>query len=243
MAKGSKKIAIGILAKDEIPHLDALKEAGYSEIYAHFHAGRHARMPLNNEACRPGTLLDNGVQAVYPVQTSWEHTINAHIMLWSYFANSNATHMAILSESCIPIRTHNQAVECLDYGISYAWSPWRNDFIPPHQVHKYRAAYIPDPVWRSKMMYHEQWYIISREHAALLFHHKNMIIKQFERVFADNEHMLGTGLNVMGRLNELEWMRVTYAKWAAGTSHPATFTRDTLPAEAQKFLFARKVLI
>jgi hypothetical protein len=221
-----KSLCLGALCKNSLPHLPKWHEKGYQHIYAH-QWDRHSP-----------TI--EGVHRVRTVPTRWEQTMHAHFILLQAFVQSEFSHMAIVSESCIPIQTKETVEKELKIGASYAYNPWVRNFILRHHG---RVRSITDRQLRNECVFHEQWYVICKYHAQLMVRDQSRLMMHMGRMFADNEHMMGTCLAVNNEGCNLLWREVTYAKWEHGASHPASYeTAADLPPDAQRFWFARKVL-
>lgn len=199
-------LAIGLLVATAHPKEDLLAKWGKGQVtfIAHGHKGyRGGLVPPHLRARR--------------VQTSWEQTRRAHLSLYhTFLERTDCTHLAIMSESCLPVVPVETAIRELTRGgtllDSYgAW--WLNR---PNRA----GRRVPDK-YESHILGHEQWYTITREDAAALLEHEAEIIKDF-KCFADNEQFVGTYLNYLGR----PWQKgkTTFVYWHQNSAgHPFTF--------------------
>ena len=222
-------LIVGFLAKNGLPHLTKWQKRGYKTALVHQYI-HHA------------PAID-GLINVHRVRTSWLNTMLAHFELYRRFlSDTNGTHLLIASETCIPLHTRAKVEKQLMRGMSYAYNPWARDFVARHP-HDRRQRGVSNKHYKAYFRYHEQWYIISREHVQLMMANDTEIKYAFLNCPADNEHFMATALTKLGRGHELQWAKVTFANWERDKSHPKSYHSEKhLPDEAKAFWFARKVL-
>jgi hypothetical protein len=175
--------------------------------------------------------------------------MRAHIELYRGFLATPATHMMVVSETCVPLTHPNQALNAL---LKPGKTTWINRtkqagwIRPVHRTGKANSWRVTHPETFKHLTFHEQWYCISREHAALLLENEANLIKWFGTCNADNETFLGTALHMLGRGGEMIDKQITFCSWQGGAPHPRQFgavdRQLHLQAMQKGSLFMRKIV-
>lgn len=220
------KVGFGFLVKDKI-HLEKqwIDYLTNSNVYFHCYGGKYT-------GNIPGTQ-------VKLVSTDWAWTVLAHLELFREFLKSTDTHLCILSESCIPVRSKLELESFIQPNKSY-FNGLQFRFTP----NEYRRKVYRGTEYFRDLVIHEQWTILCRKHVELLLQNEDKIIKNFARKFADNEHYAGTILKSLGLQHEMVDYKLHYLVRKTG-AHPivhnnlTTTQLDRLAKEG--YFFLRKV--
>jgi len=219
------KITFAFLLKDKI-HLES-QWATYlenSNVLAHCWSAKYR-----------GTIPVNQVKTVL---TNWAWTLLAHLELFKEFLKTDDTHICILSESCLPIKSKEELENYVEPDKSYFTGLNFN-----YRPNDYRQKAYKGIKYFRKMAMHEQWTILSRKHVLILLEHEAQLIKEFGRKFADNEHYSGTYLNNLGYTDELVNAKIHYLTRKG--AHPTVYkilTQSQLDRLANEgYFFLRKV--
>jgi hypothetical protein len=208
-------ITVGILARDRLHN------------YAHWLAARPQRILVHyyhKAAVYPDTEI------VPAVPTTWAHTVGAHFAIYrDYLRRFDSSHLLLASESCVPLMPLDKVSGTrLAHGVTYITQA-------PHMQGQQRV--IVRGV--NQVVRHEQWYIIAREHAALLLMHEQAITKAFYGIRGDNEYFVGTWLQHLGIACQVH--NGCYTRWSPNSPHPDYFTDlGELHRLADGYITARK---
>lgn len=215
-------LAVGALVGADFHKPELWERFGAPVVFVHAHKGQYT-----------GKIG----QPVPTVRTTWGQTIAAHYELMRAFvADGTRTHLAIVSESCIPLVTYSEAVARLCVpGMSLL------DIVPDTR-NRARTIYGRAAQHRIK---HEQWACIHVNHAEIMLKYERDVRAWFRDCQADNEHYLGTCLRAFGHGQRIHNQRVTWTRWPAkhGAAHPDTYnivTADDV-TRAGKCVFFRKI--
>lgn len=190
------------------------------------------RSPLFRQAAQVETL-----------PTQWGHVslVRATLrLLRAAFDGSDATHFALVSESCVPVKPLPEIVRrlALDGRSRIGWQGVL-DMMPSHRARFDKSKDIPLECWRMQ----HQWMILDREAAAwiLMEDHTNA----FDEVFAADEHYFATVLAMAGfpLKDRVRNEPTTWVDWRGGgslTTWTTTHGRLALDLLESPALFARK---
>lgn len=162
-------------------------------------------------------------------------------LLEASFRESDASHFALLSESCVPIKPLAEIVTRLgmDPRSRIAWDGIGDMAI----VHRHRistAGNVPADRW---FMQH-QWMVLDREAAEWIL--SEDLTGRFENVFAADEHYFATALALMGYplVERVVRMRSTWVEWGTVSprSWPSVGPDLALRLRESRSFFARKFL-
>ena len=202
--------------------------------------------PKEPETISDDSFLKEGV-IDEQVATGWGSVslIRATLaLLRSGLADSDCTHFALLSESCIPVRplAHVLRALTLDPRSRIRVTPWeevrKRDLLKAQRVEKIRG------IRKEVAHFQDQWMILSREDAE--FFVANDRTEAFEEVFAPDESYFATVLAAGGRspLVHCANRSVTWADWERESPHPKGFlevsARDAARMAESGCFFARK---
>lgn len=215
------------------------------EVWQEFLTEGGDRMPVFLHAKHPeaavSTVLRRATQ-VPAVPTEWGgiSLVRATLsLLKTALAESDATHFALLSESCVPIKPAGEILRRLtmDGRSRIAWEG-HGEMSLSHRRRVEQAHGIPLGSWRMQ----HQWMVLEREAAEWVT--EEDLTGRFENVFAPDEHYFATALALMGfPLEErVRKMRTTWVEWLNGglTTWSGTDSRLALALRESPAFFARK---
>lgn len=202
------------------------------KIWVHAKDRGAVRFPLFREATH-----------VEALPTQWGHVslVRATLrLLRAAFDESDATHFALVSESCVPVKPLPEIIRrlALDGRSRIGWKGVL-DMMPSHRERFDKSKGIPLECWGLQ----HQWMMLDREAAAwiLMEDHTNA----FEEVFAADEHYFATMLAMSGYplKTRVRNEPPTWVDWRGGGG-PATWTttpeRLVLDLLESPAFFARK---
>lgn len=178
------------------------------------------------------------------VETSWEQTIKAHFAHFAQFLQDpKNTHLVLLSESCIPVKSSHHVASFLKEKDADLWT-----YLSRHPKKKYQSWWSKKNKFRKTnhirdVATAEQWYILKRETIEILYENKDTILEELKNVGADNEVLLTYVKRFVNNYTHPHG-RFFYVDWPSYGSHPKKFDRVDLAQfiHQPKILFTRKVV-
>lgn len=208
-------ITVGILARDRLPNYHHWIEASPQRILVHY-------------SHKPYAYPDTEIVPAVP--TTWGHTIAAHYSLYrEYLKRADSSHLLLASESCVPLVMLDRLVpNRIAHGMTYITQV-------PHMQGKQRVVVRGV----EEVVRHEQWYIIAREHVALMLMHEAAVKRAFYGIRGDNEYFVGTWLKHLGI--DCQPHNGCFTRWPKGSPHPEYFPElEPLQKLAAGYITARK---
>jgi hypothetical protein len=234
-AAGSVRLALMFLTRGDLNHPGIWEEFAGDGVDAFAHVKRPGDV-------RSGFL--GSARKVEPVDTQWGSVslVRATLrLLETSLRESDATHFALLSESCVPIKPLAEIVSRLgmDPRSRIAWEGL-GDMAISHRHRVASAREVPADRW---VMQH-QWMVLNREAAEWVV--SEDLTDRFENVFAPDEHYFATVLALMGypfpervrraRSTWVDWGIASPRSWLSVGPELALELRESQSFFARKFL-------
>jgi hypothetical protein len=219
-----------------------------SRVWGEFLAGREEEIPLFHHAKHPEAVDSPALRRAVRVPTlptEWGgiSLVRATLrLLEAALAECDATHFALVSESCVPIKPAGEILRrlAMDSRSRIAWEGF-GEMSLSHRQRVEKAKGIPLASWRMQ----HQWMVLERE--AVEWVTAEDLTGRFENVFAPDEHYFATALAMMGfPLEErVRKMRTTWVEWLNGglTTWSGTDGRLALALRESPAFFARKFAV
>ena len=236
------KIAFLFLTRKEVNHPEIWREyfqsnEGESRIFAHV---AHPEKLENN------SFLKEHVIDEY-LQTEWGDIslVRATLaLLRAALTDSDCTHMVLVSESCVPVRSLSDLTRSLQLDprsrmFVRSWEDERRTNVLRAQ----RVEYL-DGIRKEIAHFQAQWMSLCRNDAELICN--NDLTDHFLKCFAPDEAYFATALAVLGRppLQSVANRHFTWTDWTQGGDNPGQF-HEVSPELAARIsdsgcFFARK---
>ena len=176
------------------------------------------------------------------IETAWGHIslVRATLLLLeAAMEQSDATHFALISESCVPIKPFSEVLHQLsvDGRSRILWID-RDSMLKSHHARCFNAVDIESKSW----LHQHQWMILNREAAQICT--EDDITERFDACFAPDEHYFITTLGLKGYdlVAGVNNVQSTWVDWKS--SRPTLWTQvgvsDIRELQECPAFFARK---
>lgn len=215
-----------------------LESAGtQAEVFAHV----KAREELASDAWISNHLIEDHIETEWGSLSLVEATL---LLLETALAQSDCTHFALVSESCVPVRpfatlTRSLQLDPRSRMFIRSWEDERKT-----NVLKAQRVENLEGIRKEIAHFQSQWMCLSRDDAKLLCQRR--LTDRFENCFAPDECYFATALAVLGRppLQAVANRHFTWTDWSQRTKHPEEYDQIS-PQTASRIadsgcFFARK---
>lgn len=215
------KIAFLFLTRNDVNQPDLwteyLESAGSSaEVFAHV----KEREDLAPEAWISKYLIDDHIETDWASLSLVEATL---LLLETALEKSDCTHFALVSESCVPVRSFAALTRSLQLDrrsrmFVRSWADERKT-----NLLKAQRVENLDGIRKEIAHFQAQWMCLNRDDAELL--NKRRLLDHFENCFAPDESYFATALAVLGRppLQAVANRHFTWTDWNSGGAHPEEY--------------------
>lgn len=214
-------------------------------VWEEFLEGAGSESPLFLHAKHPEAVVSPVLKRaarvpVLPTEWGGISLVRATLrLLGAALADSGATHFALVSESCVPVKPAEEILTrlALDGRSRIAWEGL-HEMSLEHRWRSGKAAGVPPDRWRMQ----HQWMVLDREMAEIVL--EEDLTGRFGEVFAPDEHYFATVLAMKGvRLEDrVRKVLATWVDWRSNAPRTVAAVDGRLAASLRESpaFFARK---